>query len=253
MNGYRAFVKKEWMENTRNYRLLIMLALFLVFGLLSPFTAKFMPELLAALASDMQITLAEPAAVDSWAQFYKNVSSLGLSLVIILFSTCLSGEYVKGTLTIMLTKGLSRPAIVLSKFSVMVAIMSISYWLCFGVTYGYTAYFWRGEALPHTVFAAFALWLAGVMYLSILMLGCVLFRQAFTAILFFLGINTAISLVGMIKQIKVCSPLILTSKNVDLLSGTVTGGEFVVPIVITLIIIVGALAAAVVLFNKKQL
>jgi ABC-2 type transport system permease protein len=45
-----------------------------------------------ALMPNLAEALENPTALDSWMQFYKNVSSLGFSLTIILFSSCLSGE-----------------------------------------------------------------------------------------------------------------------------------------------------------------
>ena len=46
MSGYIAFVKKEFTENIKNYRFLILFAVFLVFGIMSAFLAKFTPEIL---------------------------------------------------------------------------------------------------------------------------------------------------------------------------------------------------------------
>ena len=252
MSRHIAFVKKEFMESTRNYRLLIMLTLFLIFGMMNPLSAKLMPELTASLAPDLQIAIPEPSAMDSWIQFYKNVSQLGFSIMLILFSSCLSNEYAKGTLVIILTKGLPRPTVVLSKFFVATAIMTASYWMCFGVTHGYTAYLWPGTSLPHTLFAAIALWIIGILYLSILILGCVIFRQAFTSIVFLLAVTVVLSLSTIPTQIARYSPMVLASKNVDLLSGTATVSEFAIPIIIALILSVGFLGAAISVFNKKQ-
>ena len=252
MSGYIAFIKKEFMENTRNFRLLIMLALFVIFGMLSPLSARFMPELISSLAPDLQITIVEPTALDSWTQFYKNVSQMGFVVFIILFSSCLSNEYARGTLTIMLTKGLPRPAIILSKYIVAAVIMTVSYWLCFGITYGYTAYLWSNTDLQHTLFAAFSLWIIGFMYLSILIMGCVLFKQAFGGIIFLLAVTVIISLCSILPQAASYSPMLLMSKNVDLLSGAAAISEFTMPIIISLIITTGFLFAAIVAFNKKQ-
>lgn len=253
MSGYIAFLKKELIEDIRNYRLLLMLGMFFIFGVMGPLSAKFMPELIKTFSTNMQIIPEEPSALESWTQFYKNVSSLGLSLTLIIFSNCLSNEYTKGTLTIMLTKGLSRPAVILSKFSATVVIMTVSYWMCFGVTYGYTAYLWPGEELPHLLFAAFALWLSSVLYLCILMFGCVLFQQAFASILFLLVITLIISLLGMTDLLSAYSPSFLSAKNIDLISGTVTISEFVIPIIISLIMSGVLLLLSITTFNKKQL
>ena len=253
MSGYFAFTKKELTENIRNYRLLIMLALFFFFGVLSPLSAKFTPQIIEAFTINMEISFEEPTALDAWTQFYKNVSQLGLSLTVILFSSCLSNEYTKGTLTIMLTKGLSRRAVILSKFTAATVIMTVSYWLSYGVTYGYTAYLWTGAELSHVFFAAFALWVVALLYLCILMLGCVLFRQAFTSILFFLAITVVMSLLGMTPLFGTFSPIFLTSKNVDLLSGAVSISQFTAPAITSIIMSIGMLVLAVAAFNKKQL
>jgi ABC-2 type transport system permease protein len=253
VSGYIAFTKKEFTENIRNYRSLIMLVLFIFFGVSSPLLAKFSPQLVAAFAINIDITFAEPTALDAWAQFYKNISTLGLSLTIILFSSCLSSEYAKGTLTIMLTKGLSRKAVIMSKFSAAATITTISYWLSFGIAYGYTVHLWPDVELPHVVFAAFPVWVTVLLYLCILMLGCVLFRQAFTSILFLLVATVVMSLLGMASQFEAISPSFLVSKNVDLLSNTVTINQFAIPAITSIIISALLLILSIVTFRKKQL
>lgn len=253
MNGFIAFIKKELIENIRNYRLLIMLTIFLLFGLMSPLFAKFTPQLMESFMPNVAEAFEDPTALDSWMQFYKNVSSLGFSLTIILFSSCLSSEYAKGTLNIMLTKGLARPAVVLSKFSAAAIILTVSYWLSFGITYGYTDYFWPKASLPNIFFAASSLWIAGLMYLSILMLGCVLFRQAFTSILFLLVVTVVMGLLEQIKLTAGYSPVILVSRNIDLLSGEVAISYFTIPLILSIVISVTLLMLSVFIFNKKQL
>ena len=41
MKGYIAFIKKEFVENLKNYRFFILFAIFAIFGLSSAFLAKF--------------------------------------------------------------------------------------------------------------------------------------------------------------------------------------------------------------------
>lgn len=252
MNGYIAFTKKEFLENFRNYRLFLMLMLYLLLGILCPLTAKFLPAIVEK-SNQLAFVAEDPSALESWTQFYKNISSLGLSLTLILFSNLLSSEYTKGTLVNMLTKGLSRSSVILSKFTVSVVIMSISYWLCYGVTYGYTAYLWPEQELQHLPFAAFALWLNGIMFLCILMLGCVLFRQAFASIIFLFVFTIAFSLLSMTDALASYSPTFLSSKNVDLLSGTISTADFGKPIIISIIVSAVFLILSIVCFNKKQL
>ncbi len=252
MSGYIAFVKKEFMENMKNYRFFILFAVFLIFGIMSAFLAKFTPEILSAFAADMEMT-SEPVALDAWKQFYKNISGVGFSAFIILYGSCLSGEYSKGTLVLMVTKGLSRKAVILAKYTVAAVLMTICYWASFTAAYGYTAFLWHDTGLFHVALAAFALWLAGFLYLSILMVGCVIFKQTFTSILFTGGIVAVISLLGIAGPIAKFNPFILTSKNVDLLYGEVVPSDFMIPALISVAMSILGLLIAMKLFNKKQL
>lgn len=252
MSGYLAFLKKEFAENVKNYRFLILLAVFLVFSIMSAFLAKFTPEILSALTPDMEMT-AEPSALDAWKQFFKNISGVGFSAFIILFGSCLSHEYSKGTLVLMVTRGLSRKAVILAKYTAAAALMTISYWIGYAAAYGYTSFLWGDSSLSNVPLAAAALWLAGFLYLSILMLGCVIFRQAFTSILFTGGVVALISLLGAIKPLAKFTPFLLTSKNVDLISGEAVPAEFMIPALLTVVLSVFGLLTAIRLFNKKQL
>lgn len=252
MNGYIAFVKKEFMENIKNYRFLIMFAVFLIFGMISAFLAKYTPEILSALSADMEMS-SEPAALDAWKQYYKNISGVGFSVFLILYGSCLSGEYSKGTLVLMVTKGLSRRAVILAKYTVAAVLMTISYWVSYAAAYGYTDFLWTDTALSNLALAAVALWMVGFLYLSILMIGCVLFKQTFTSILFTGGVVACISLIGMVEPLDKFSPFILATKNVDLISGAAAWDDFIIPALISGAVSILGLVIAVRLFNKKQL
>lgn len=252
MKGYLAFVKKELVENLKNYRFFILFAIFVVFGLSSAFLAKFTPEIIATFGAGLEVT-EEPVALDAWQQFYKNISGVGFSAFIILFGSCMSGEYSKGTLLLLVTKGLARPAVILAKYTIAAVSMTVSFWVSFAGAYGYTYYLWPDAALSHTVSSAFFMWIMGFLYLSILILGCVLFKQTFTSILFTGGIVALLSILGIVKPLADFNPVVLTSRNVDLISGEVSMTEFIIPLIISLILSMIFLAVAIKVFNKKQL
>ena len=112
---------------------------------------------------------------------------------------------------------------------------------------------WPGATLSHVFTAAFYLWLIGFLYLSILLLGCVIFKQTFTSILFTGGIVAIISLLGIVEPLAKFNPFLLTSKNVDLISGAVSVSEFFMPAIISAAITVVGLWSATILFDRKQL
>jgi len=96
VKGYFAFLKKEFFEYTKTYKLFIMLMIFIIFGITNPLIAKLMPEIVGSLVTDgVVITLPEPTAYDAWAQFFKNATQMGLFVMVILFSGVLSSELSK--------------------------------------------------------------------------------------------------------------------------------------------------------------
>ena len=252
MKGYIAFTKKEILENIYNFRFIILCAIFIMFGITGVLFAKFTHQILEILANNIR-TDTIPEAIDSWKQFYKNIPSVGYSALLILYGSSLSNEYSKGTLVLMITKGLSRTTIILSKFTVAVITMTISYWITFAVTYGYTNYFWDNSQMDNVVISGVLLWIIGLLYLSILMLGCVLFKQTFTSILFTGGIVVVLSLSNIINPLKQFSPMMLTSKNIELISGEAERNIFIIPIILTFSLVIFFLTSATLLFKKKQL
>ncbi|MCI8312819.1 MAG: ABC transporter permease, partial [Lachnospiraceae bacterium] len=67
------------------------------------------------------------------------------------------------------------------------------------------------------------------------------------------GIVAIISLLGMIEPIAKFNPFILTSKNIDLISGEAVLAEFMIPAVISIALSILGVLLAIRLFNKKQL
>ncbi|MDE6221831.1 MAG: ABC transporter permease, partial [Lachnospiraceae bacterium] len=116
-----------------------------------------------------------------------------------------------------------------------------------------TAFLWVDTKLSNVAFAALALWFAGFLYLSILMIGCVLFQQTFTSILFTGGIAAIISLLGMIEPLAKFSPLNLTTQNIDLISGVAAPSDFILPTLTSVIISIMGLLIAIRLFKTKEL
>ena len=185
MKAYFAFTQKELLESLRTYKLLIMIIVFMFFGMLGPLTAKLTPQILESLMpAGMQVTMGEPTAFDSWAQFFKNVSQMGFIVVAILFSGIMANEFNRGTLIHPLTKGLPRSTVIFSKFTVASMIWTISYLISFGLSYGYTKYFWDSDGVLNLPFAIFCLWLFGIMFLAVILLGGVIFKSSYGCIMF---------------------------------------------------------------------
>lgn len=167
-SGFWAFLKKECLELWRGGKFMVLLVVFVMFGMMNPAIAKLTPWLMEQMAdelagSGLSVSAVVVDASASWAQFFKNIP-MALILFIVLFGGSLTNECGRGTLVPLLTRGLARHAVVAAKAVVMVTVWTVGYWLCFGITLGYNLYFWgRGEmgryALAALLPYLFGLWL----------------------------------------------------------------------------------------------
>ncbi len=254
MKAYIAFTKKEFKECSRTYKLFLMVTFFLLLGMLNPITAKITPMLLDSFMPEgITITISEPTSLDSWAQFFKNVPQMGLIIMVIIFSGIMANEFSRGTLINMLTKGLPRNIVVLSKFTMASVIWTISYSVCFLTTYFYTAYFWNDEGIVNLIPAAFCVWLFGILLLSIIILGGVLFKGYSGGLLFTGGFTVVLFLLNILPFIQKYNPVMLVSGNMAFITGVMESSEFMLPVIISITCTAIFLTLSVLLFNKKQI
>lgn len=239
MRSYLAFTKKELMESTRTYKLFVLLIIFMLFGFMNPIIAKVMPEVLSSfLPEGMIINLEEPKALDSWMQFFKNISQTGMIVLVVVFSGIMANEINKGTLEIMRTKGLSRRTIILSKFTASALLWSAAYVLCFGITYIYTEYLWDTSEIRNLPLAMIAMWLFGILLLVLTIFGGLLFKSIYGSLLFTGGVVIILTILGIFPDAAPYNPMSLISQGVPLLNGEFMPQDIYTAMAVTLVLIV---------------
>lgn len=249
-----ALFKKEAMEFSRNYKLLIIASVFLLFGFLNPLSAKFLPDILSNfLPKEVANSFSAPTAFDSWLQFFKNVSQLGLFVIVLVFGSILSAERQSGTLIILLTKGLPRQTVLHVKATFAMLIWTASYALTFSITFAYTQYYWPNNDVTQLFLAMFLLWLFGIFLIEILVLGNVLFRSFFSTLLFTASVLIVLFIISIFKKLENISIIRLALENNAVLHGTFTWSDYSYPITITVVLIIIFHVLAVYLFNRKAL
>ena len=217
MRSLFAFIKKELTEQLRSGRLIILGLLFVLFGIMNPAIAKLTPWLLETMAdslaeSGMIVTDVKVSAMDSWVQFYKNIP-MGLIAFVLLESSIFTKEYTSGTLVLSLTKGLERYKVVISKTVVITVLWSFGYWLCFGITYGYNAYFWDNSVAQNLIFSASCWWLFSVMVVALMVLFSVVAKSN-TGVLWGTGGVVLVSyLISLLPKCSKYLPTFLTDGN----------------------------------------
>lgn len=162
-----AFFKKEMREYFKTTKFLILIIVFLFFAILSPLTAKYINDILSALSTDIQITLPDPVFQDAWVQFYKNMTSLCLIVLLIVMTGSVAQEKNKGSILLVLTKKVSRFNFLASKFMAGVVIYTIIYLASLLLSGLYTYLLFDQVAYSGLVMSIVLIWLMGCFYLAL--------------------------------------------------------------------------------------
>ncbi len=166
-------VSKELREQWHSRRIIVVCAVFLLFGLTSPMLAKFTPQLLSSIEGAEQFAdlIPEPTTADAMGQYIKNITQFGFVLVILLGMGAVAGEKEKGTAAMILSKPLTRWSFVLSKFTAQ----SLVYLLAIGLagigTFYYTLVLFEPLAVGAFFFGTILLWLWLLVLAAMTLLG----------------------------------------------------------------------------------
>ena len=254
MKNFFIFLKKELVEYAKTYKLFIMLIVFTIFGITNALMAKLLPEILGSLVTDgFAITIPEPTALDSWAQFFKNATQMGLIVTVIVFSGILSSELSRGTLINMLTKGLSRHAVILSKYIAMLLIWTVSLLVCFVLTLGYTIYLFPEGDTANLAFSVFCLWLFGMFLLAIVLFASTLTRKNYGCLLLTGAGASACMLLNLFPAAHDYNPVSLATDNMGILAGTIEASSLNCAVIIAAVLSLVLVIASLLVFRKKQI
>lgn len=254
MSGLMAFTKKEFTEQIRSYKAVVMLAVFFLFGMMSPLLAKMMPDIFSQMSvQGISITIPEPTVLDAYGQFFKNMSQMGLIVMLLVFSGMLSQELTRGTLVILLAKGLSRNAVIVSKYLAAMILWTLSYALAVVTDYGYTFFLFGSFSVPHLLFSLFCLWLFGAFLLGVLLLASTITSGNYGGLLLTAAVLGTMLVANVFPRIQRWNPVALASDNGALLTNEKTIGDMSVTVWITLALIALCLTLSLMMFRKKKL
>ncbi|MBR3824098.1 MAG: ABC transporter permease subunit [Lachnospiraceae bacterium] len=256
MKTLMAFMKKEWMEQIRSSRLFILGLIFLAVGIMNPAIAKLTPWLMEMVAESMEeaglaVVEVKVDAMTSWTQFYKNIP-MALIAFVLLQSNIFTKEYQSGTLILALTKGLERYKVVLAKTIVLISTWTAGYWLCYGVTYVYNAYFWDNSIASHLGMAALYWWLIGIWVIALMILFSVMSSSNSGVLLGTGGVFFAVYLLSLIPKLKEYMPTELMG-GMNLLMKATEPGDYTKALMIAGISMVVCFMISIPLFNKRRL
>lgn len=257
MSPSMVFLKKELRELVRTPKLLVLTATLLLFGFTGPILAKMIPEIMPQLMKDIPGGInfvIKTSGVDAWGQFLKNLNQMGLLIIVLMFMGTVSEECSKGTVLLVLTKPLPRPAFIGAKFLAATLLVTVTTGLGYLACLAYTA------ALFNDVHAASGAIATGLfLAYAILVLALTLFvssvskNQAVAAGLAVAGLVliSATSLAGEFGSI--WSPGALSGLETNLIAGRAVWQDAMRPLLSTALLTTALLGGTVALFSRKEL
>jgi ABC-2 type transport system permease protein len=195
-------LRKELILQWRTRRFLVVMAVFILFGLTSPLVAKFTPEIIKNVAGAEQFAslIPTPTVADAMAQYVKNITQFGFILAVLLGMNAVAGEKEAGTAAMILSKPMPRWVFVLSKFSAQALVYASAYLVAgLGAFYYTLLLFGSFDAVKFLgINLLLLLWL--LTFVAAALLGSVIGPSVAAAAGIGLGISVAFMLAGTIPQ-----------------------------------------------------
>jgi ABC-2 type transport system permease protein len=258
VTGFPTLLRKELVEAWRTMRLPVVLALFLFVGLSSPLLARFTPEIIEFAAGDLgtSIPLPTPTVADAVDQVQKNLAQFGALAAIILAMGAVSGELDRGTAAFILARPVGRAAFLIAKVVALGAVLALGVVVAVVVGWIYTAILFEPPAVSGWLSLAILAWLglsawAVITFLASTVTG----STAAAAGLGFIAL-LVLSLLAAIPAIGRFTPAGLADPASALAAGTSVGelgADLWVPVVATMVLIVGAVGVALFVFRRREI
>lgn len=253
MHSLLTFTAKELKEQIKTFKGLVVFVVLIIFGMSSPLLAKLTPDLLRAAGAGTIIRMPTPTYLDAYAQFFKNISQLGIIVLILVFSSSIVTETLKGTARIMLTKRLSRSHFILSKFLAAVLVWTVSYAASAALCVIYTLYLFPEGKPGHLFLAFFGMWLFGCLTIAAVILSGTLFNNYALAAVGGFVIWGLIDLSSLLPNIKDRGPSVIGSVNIDLISRHLSPAAMRMPVLTACVLMLLLLTGACLYFRRREL
>lgn len=251
MSLFTAF-RKEWMENVRNYRLLVVVVVLLFFGITSPILTKYTPELMQLVPTGgMKIEIPPQTVVDAITQYVKNMGQFGVFLGVLLTMGAVAQEKEKGTAAMMLAKPLPRGAFLGAKFLGLAALFAVGLAAAMLAAYYYTLLLFEAMDIPHWLLLNLLIFVYVLVIIAITLFCSTLTRSQATAVGISAGFLVVAWLASAVLGVGKYLPGELITWGVRLMAGNTTSSW--VALAVSLGLIVLAFVAAWLVFRRQEL
>lgn len=257
MSGFSILVRKELLEAWRTRRLPIVAVLFTVIGMISPLTARYLPEILrAALGDQLTIPLPTPNAVMALEQLQKNLGQMGALAAIALAMGSVAGELDRGTAALVLAQPATRPAFLAAKLVAVGVVIGVATLLAAAAAWVYTAILFEPLPVGGWVAMAALSWLALTSWAALTFLASAATGSTTAAAGLGFAAWVVASIAAIVPVFDRLLPTGLSIPSIQLAAGAAAeldGGRLATAVAATLVIIAAAWAGALVTFRRREL
>ena len=253
MKGFALLLGKEVREQVRTMRLVVVVAVFAVFGLLSPVFARYVREIVDAVGGgQLGGVIPDPSVADAVIQFTKNMGQFGVLIAILLAMGAVATEKERGTAAFILTKPVTRAAFIAAKAAAIGGLLALALAIAGALAWVYTTILF--ESLPGGGYAAAVglVWLSLAVFAALTLLLSVVARSALVAGGIGLGLVFGTGILSALPGIGAYMPTSLWGAADQLALGTVPD-PLVGPVLVNVLLAVGAIALAAAIFRRQEL
>ncbi len=254
MKVFLVLLKKEFLEQIRLKKLLIIVVLFLFAAIGSPIFAKLMPEILRSMeSSNLAIDISDPTYLDSVDQFIKNLSQIVIFVLILVSAGTIADEKTKKTLELLLVKPVSKIKFILAKYVSFYLSIIVTYIISSLIFYFYTVSVFRGFNFNNFIYIDFIVLLYILLIVSITICASAFFRSSLLAsAVGFLGLIFFSTFSNIFTDLNDYAPNYIIYHYKEIL---VSGwqNDFILSIVISLILIIFLVIMAAFIFKRQEI
>ncbi len=247
-------LRKELLEQWSSYRLLIVVAVLLFFGLLSPVTAKYTLEAIKlALPNGEEIAalLPLPSVNEAVEQYLGNLSQFGVVIALLVTMGTVAQEKDKGTAALMLAKPLPRGIFLLAKLVAIALTFAVSFTLAGAACYYYTLILFEAMDIAAWVALNGLMFLLVLVYIALTLLCSTLTKSQVAAGGMAFGATIILASVSAVPGIGEYLPGQLISWGVALMAGS--SAAYWPALGVSIGITAAALASAWAIFRRQEL
>jgi ABC-2 type transport system permease protein len=257
MSGFGVLVRKELLEAWRTRRLPVVAVLFLVVGIISPLTARYLNEILAlALGDQLPVVLPDPSAAMALEQLQKNLGQLGALAAIALAMGSVAGEVDRGTAAMVLAQPVGRPAFLAAKLLAIATVLGVATLLATTVAWIYTAILFEPLPLGGWLAMTALSWLGLLAWASLTFLASAATGSTMAAAGLGFVALIGLGVLALVPAVDRFLPTGLTMPAISLALGEgadVDLGRLATSIVGSVVLVAATLAGAVATFRRREL